>query len=214
MFESLKSRKPRIVDEGGYRKSAVVIPLIERNEQYHVLFEVRSSSLKTQPGEVCFPGGGCEDKESAEQTAVREICEELLIDRDQIELIAPADIFVSPFNMMIYPFIGILKQYKGTYSKDEVQEVFTVPLDFFMNHRPQVWTQQVRIEPAEDFPWDKVPGGEKYPWRRGKYSVNFYEYKRKGKSPRIIWGITAKIMENAASLLREEAGVKESEGDI
>ena len=116
MFESLKSRNPGIVDEGVYRKSAVVIPLIEKNRQYHVLFEVRSSSLKTQPGEVCFPGGGCEDGETAEETAAREICEELLIEKDQIELIAPADIFVSPFNMMIFPFIGMLKDYKGTFS--------------------------------------------------------------------------------------------------
>ena len=57
MLEKLRGRKPTIIDFEKYRHSAVVIPLIENNGEYDVLFEVRSNNLNHQPGEICFPGG-------------------------------------------------------------------------------------------------------------------------------------------------------------
>ena len=99
MFETLARRRPRIVDENLYRKSAVVIPLIGEKDEMKVLFEVRSDKLRTQPGEICFPGGSCEKGERPRQTALREICEELQLKKRQIQLIGPADIFISPFNI-------------------------------------------------------------------------------------------------------------------
>ena len=40
---------------------AVLVPLIEKDGEFRILFEVRSPKLKSQPGEVCFPGGAVED---------------------------------------------------------------------------------------------------------------------------------------------------------
>ena len=65
MFEHLKGRKPKLIDEEKMRQSAVMIALIEQNGRYEILFEVRSSHLKHQPGEICFPGGVREPGESA-----------------------------------------------------------------------------------------------------------------------------------------------------
>lgn len=211
MFETLARRRPRIVDENLYRKSAVVIPLIGEKDEMKVLFEVRSDKLRTQPGEICFPGGSCEKGERPRQTALREICEELQLKKRQIQLIGPADIFISPFNMMIYPFFGLLKDYKNTYNASEVGEIFTVPLKFFCSHKPQTWEQKVRIETAEDFPWERVPGGRNYPWRQGRYPVCFYEYEGADGCVRHIWGLTAKIMENAVSILKAEQMPSEKE---
>lgn len=193
MFDDLRGRKPTLIDMEAYRRSAVVIPLIEKEDGYHVLFEVRAIGLKHQPGEICFPGGGCERGESPEEGALREICEELLVSGEQVELVAPMDIFVSPFNMVIYPYLGILKGYEGTFNSDEVLEVFTVPLDYFMKIKPGAFYNKIYTEPPENFPWDKVQGGEKYRWNQGTYPVYFYEYKGK-----VIWGITARIMRNTA----------------
>ena len=128
MLEKLRGRRPTLIDMESYRRSAVVIPLIETENGYEVLFEVRAIGLKHQPGEICFPGGGCDRGEMPEAAALREICEELLLSSDQVLLEAPMDIFVSPFNMVIYPYLGTLKSYEGTYSRDEVLEIFTVPL--------------------------------------------------------------------------------------
>ena len=64
MFDALKKREPKLIDMELYHRSAVVVPLVEKNGDYQVLFEVRSKGLKRQPGEICFPGGGCETGEA------------------------------------------------------------------------------------------------------------------------------------------------------
>jgi 8-oxo-dGTP pyrophosphatase MutT (NUDIX family) len=197
MLEKMRGRKPTLIDMESYRRSAVVIPLIETPEGYEVLFEVRAVGLKHQPGEICFPGGGCDKGEAPEAAARREICEELLIMPEQIELEAPMDIFISPFNMIIYPYLGTLKDYTETFSEDEVLEVFTVPLNFFMETEPKIYYNKIYTEPPEDFPWDKVQNGYKYHWNTGRYPVVFYEH-----NGRIIWGITARIMRSAVQQMQ------------
>ncbi len=198
MFDELKKRKPGLIDMELYHPSAVVIPLIEKDGEYQVLFEVRSNGLKRQPGEICFPGGGCEKGEVPEAGALREICEELLISESQVEMVAPMDIFVSPFNMIIYPYLGILKNYQGTFSEDEVLEVFTVPLSYFVETEPETCYNEIYTEAPTDFPWAKVPNGNQYRWGKGLYPVHFYEY-----DDRIIWGLTAKIMKNTARRIKD-----------
>ena len=54
MFDELKKRKPELIDMELYHPSAVVIPLIEKDGEYRVLFEVRSNGLKRQPGKSVF----------------------------------------------------------------------------------------------------------------------------------------------------------------
>ena len=45
------------VPENNFRHYAVLVPLIEREDGIHVLYEVRAKDLDRQPGEICFPGG-------------------------------------------------------------------------------------------------------------------------------------------------------------
>ncbi|MEE1242799.1 NUDIX hydrolase [Frisingicoccus sp.] len=201
MLEKLRGRKPALIDYEKYRRSAVVIPLIKKQEGYEVLFEVRASNLKHQPGEICFPGGGCELNETQEESACREICEELLIQPEQVEMVAPMDILVLPSNMILYPFLAELEDYKGTFSRDEVEEVFTVPLKYFLDTEPQTYYNKVCNVPQEDFPFDKIEGGQDYKWYKGKYPVHFYEY-----GDRVIWGMTARIMNSVAGIIRETEG--------
>ena len=113
-------------------------------------------------------------------------------------MVAPMDIFVSPFNMIIYPYLGILKNYQGTFSEDEVLEVFTVPLSYFVETEPETCYNEIYTEAPADFPWEKVPNGNQYRWGKGLYPVHFYEY-----DDRIIWGLTAKIMKNTARRIKD-----------
>ena len=198
MFEKLRGRKPTLIDFEQYRHSAVVIPLIEKDGAYEVLFEVRSSKLHHQPGEICFPGGGCDAHETPEEGALREICEELLVMPEQVEMIAPMDILISPASMILYPYLGILKDYKGTFSASEVQEVFTVPLEYFLKTEAQTYYNTVYNVPQKDFPFEKIEGGENYKWHRGRYPVHFYEY-----NGYVIWGLTARIMRSVAQLMNK-----------
>lgn len=204
MFEKLRGRKPTLIDFEKYRRSAVVIPLLEKNGEYEVLFEVRSQNLHHQPGEICFPGGRCEDGETPEQTALREICEELCINSEQVTMIAPMDILISPSSMILYPYLGVLKDYKGTFGQDEVAEVFTVPLRYFLETEPETYDNKVYNVPQEGFPFDKIEGGEQYKWHIGRYPVNFYGY-----HGYTIWGLTARIMRSVAQLIKQAGGIED-----
>lgn len=56
MFKHLNTRIPKRIEQEKDKVSAVMIPLIKKNDGYHILFEVRSNKLSQQPGEICFPG--------------------------------------------------------------------------------------------------------------------------------------------------------------
>ena len=187
--EKWSGRKPRIIERKRERHSSVLMPLVERDGQLEVLFEVRASSLNHQPGEVCFPGGAVELGETFDSAAIRETMEELLLEREQVDVLAPLDYLVTNSGLTVHAYLGVLKQYEGTYSADEVDHVFTVPLSWFLAEEPEKYVTTVHTVPGEDFPFELVPGGRSYPWRQGAYDVYFYRYHGE-----IIWGMTAKLV--------------------
>jgi NTP pyrophosphohydrolases including oxidative damage repair enzymes len=126
----LSGYKPELILDSCCRRAAVCIPLIRNENRYDVLFELRSGEIEDQPGDVCFPGGMIESGEVPSDAAIRECCEELLIERDSIDLLGASDFFHS-YNVTVYPFAVELKDYAFSYSPDEVSSVFTVPLSLF-----------------------------------------------------------------------------------
>lgn len=196
-LKKLINRKGKISDCDSYKQFSVLIPIIESAEGHSLLFEVRSETLSQQPNEICFPGGRIEASEDSINAAIRETSEELLLPEDKINILGGLDILVTPFNTLIYPFTGILTDYKGTFSTDEVQQVFTVPLSFLIETEPLCHYIDVQLTPGDDFPFEMIQQGIDYPWRRGKYPVYFYEYDGK-----IIWGITARIIKNFIDILK------------
>lgn len=201
MFQHLTGRRPDFIDGDLYRKYAVLVPFLPETEE--LLFQVRAKSLNRQPGEVCFPGGRIEAGESPREAAVRETVEELLVPAGSIEVLAPLDILVSAYASVVHPYLAVLRDYGGTFSPSEVQEVFRVPLWFFLDNPPRIHKCRVTTEPADaDFPYDLL-GVERYPWGSALYPVLFYEYQG-----RVIWGMTAKFVHNLVELYRQTPGDK------
>ena len=153
-----RERKSRAYPRGS---SAVLIPFLIRDGVCHVLYEVRATKLRSQPGEICFPGGRIEEGENPLETAVREATEELCIDRSRIEIVGSLDDTIGPGAIPLFTYIGVLHDYAGTWSRAEVDRVFTVPI-------------RLMREMPEDFPYEYVPGGRDYRWRDQYYSVPFY----------------------------------------
>ena len=198
------TRRPGIIGEEKFRQYAVLIPLINISGVTHLIFEKRSNKLKRQPGEICFPGGKLEENETLKECAVRETEEELLVFQNQIEVIGPGDVYISPFNLMIHPFIGIIREYENTFSTDEVEKIIKVPIDFFRRQRPEKFESKLVNEPPEDFPYEWIPGGVKYPWAKGTHDILFYQYE-----DIIIWGMTAQITKSAVDLIDEYDIIKD-----
>lgn len=190
------NRRPAMIGSSNFRQYAVLAALIETTQGSAFLFEKRSEKLNRQPGEICFPGGRIEAGEKPVVGAVREATEELLLHRKQVELIGPGDVFISPFNFMIHPFLARLWDYKHSYNIEEVSEVFTVPLRFFQENKPQKYFNRLVLELPEDFPYESIPGGGNYRFGKGTYEINFYQYEDK-----IIWGMTAIIIQSMVELI-------------
>lgn len=189
--------------EGKYRLFGILIPLVFIDHEWHILFEVRAHTLRSQPGEICLPGGAIEPGESPDETAIREACEELNANPENIDLIGAVDYLVTPFNYALYPYVGTLKNFDSnecTFNTAEVAEVFTVPLNYFLNHHPDVYYVSSRFEFLDDFPFHKIQNGKDYGWKVGKYPIHFYDYKGY-----IIWGMTARIIQNFIRILKDKS---------
>jgi 8-oxo-dGTP pyrophosphatase MutT (NUDIX family) len=201
ILEKLQKREPTILDYEKFKKSAILIPLLEKENELHLLFEVRSFKMRTQPGDICFPGGRVEQQDKSPlHTAIRETTEELGIDEKGIKNVIPLDYLVSDMGRVIYPFIGKLTNPEEIIPHEaEVEEVFTVPLYYFLETKPERHTVNVHIQPDESFPFELIVGGENYNWQIRQFEELFYQYDGKA-----IWGLTAKILTHFVDLIKQE----------
>ncbi len=197
-LNALRGRVPNIMGHETAAKFSVLLPLIEYKKETCILFEKRAASL-SQPGEVCFPGGGMEENDKGRaMAAIRETCEELGLDPEDIELITSLDILTTNFNSIIYPYVGYIKDYsKIKPNPEEVEEIFYVPLKFLCQYKPIAQTLSLKYDFPDDYPYELIPHGKDYPYREGSYPQYFYIWKQ-----HVIWGLTARIVNHFLGLVK------------
>ena len=119
-----------------YRKATVFFLLREIEETLYVVFTRRSKNLSSHPGQISFPGGRIDkDDPTIVDAGFREVEEEIGIKKDNIETLGllPPHETVSQF--IIYPFVGFIKKPTSFFvNKNEVEELFFVPLVFLLNN--------------------------------------------------------------------------------
>lgn len=201
IITKIKSHQPSILGKEDYRKYAVLLPLIEKENEIHILFEVRSMKLRSQPGDICFPGGKIDKGDPDERySAIRETSEELGLPEGFISDVLPLDYMVSDYGRIVYPFVGRITGTEQIMpNPDEVAEVFTVPLSYFLHTKPDQYKVHLQVTPEKDFPFDLIAGGKNYNWRDRHIIEFFYKY-----DGRAIWGLTAKILAHFIALIDEQ----------
>jgi 8-oxo-dGTP pyrophosphatase MutT (NUDIX family) len=153
------------------RPAAVLVPVVARAEPT-VLLTQRSASLPDHPGQIAFPGGKIESGETPIAAALREAEEEIGLDQQHIEPLGYLDLYMTTLGYRIVPTVArISPDYSITLNREEVDDVFEVPLEFLMgpgNHQrhSREWNGMTRTYYA-------MPFGERY-----------------------IWGVTAGILRN------------------
>jgi 8-oxo-dGTP pyrophosphatase MutT (NUDIX family) len=186
--------------------SAVLIPILEEADTLQILLEVRSFRLRSQPGEICFPGGRIERGETPLEAALRETREELLVGEDQIRILGQLPRTTGPSLAPLYVFAGLLTNYRESFSEEEVAYIMKVPLRYFLEHEPEHHTVRLKSVPDEDFPYDLIPGGRDYRWREKSYDIPFYRGIRAGQENSsegpVLWGMTARVLDQFAKLLK------------
>ena len=191
-LEEIKKRlEGRPVGVVGKRKEfAVLIPLVEKDGELRLLFEVRSRDIR-QPGDVCFPGGKIEEGETETQAALRETCEEIGIGEDMIDVLGRFDSVLEVNRIRMHTTVGMLKEgWEDKIKPDaEVAEVFTVPVRFFLENEPDYYRGRI-IQDTEGFPYEKHGIDPNYRWRDAWQDIFFWHWEG-----HTIWGLTAAIVE-------------------
>ena len=117
------------------KDAAVLIGLVEREGEAHVLLTKRAEQLNSHSGQVAFPGGKIdEDDVSPEAAALREAQEEIGLDQDEVEVIGRLPDYYSGSGFKIAPILAIVSSSADfEINKQEVDYLFEVPLSFLMN---------------------------------------------------------------------------------
>ena len=193
------------VAENGFRHYAVMIPMVVRDDGIHVMYEVRAKDLDRQPGEICFPGGEQEAGETWQECALRETWEEIGIPPESVEMFDELTTIYGAGRFAMHCFPALVDPEavdQMQISADEVDQVFTVPPQDLMDAEPELYRARLIQYGPEDFPYEKVTGGDAYPLSRFTSPVPVYDV-----NGWIIWGLTGRV----TMVLVEEIAKRRSE---
>ncbi|NNC36345.1 MAG: CoA pyrophosphatase [Hyphomonadaceae bacterium] len=118
----------------GQRPASVLMPLIPRSDEWHVLFTRRPLHMNNHAGQISFPGGRTEIGETPLDGALRETHEEVGIEADRIFPIGRLPSFNAVSQFRVTPYVGIVDPTVQIIPEpEEVDEAFELPFTFFMN---------------------------------------------------------------------------------
>jgi 8-oxo-dGTP pyrophosphatase MutT (NUDIX family) len=161
-------------------RAAVLVPIVEREQDLTVLLTRRATHLKNHAGQVSFPGGRIEPGDPGPwEAALRETEEEIGLGRDHVRLAGYlGDHFVIS-GYVVTPVVGFVRPgFTLRLDVTEVEEAFEVPLSFI-------------LDPANRVPRERHFAGRMF---RG------YDIPYQGHN---IWGATAVMLMSLCRLLEQ-----------
>jgi 8-oxo-dGTP pyrophosphatase MutT (NUDIX family) len=120
--------------------AAVLVPLVERDDELTVLLTQRATQLKNHAGQISFPGGRVElGDDGPRGAALREAQEEIGLDPGFVTVVGylPDHVIVSGY--LVTPVVAFVRPgFELLLDAAEVESTFEVPLSFVFdpaNHR-------------------------------------------------------------------------------
>ena len=166
--------------EPNTRTAAVLMAVTDNETSPELVLIQRAKHLASHPGQISFPGGMWEEgDDNLAETALRESWEEISLPLNTVQLRHRFDSCESRFGVHVTPFLGLIpSDTKLVPCEKETEQVFTVPLRFFIEEKPE------RI--------DHLTRGKDEFW------VPAWRYQEKE-----IWGLTAMIIYRVLEPLRQ-----------
>lgn len=155
------------------RPAAVLVPVLQREGQWHLLFIQRAHhDHDPHSGQVSFPGGRHEDADgSFVETALRETHEEIGLPPSKVVVWGSLPTVRTASNYLVFPVVGRVPwPFPFRPAPYEVDHIFTVPLAWLA--RPENLTVHWRSAGSRTIPV-------------------FYFQPYEG---RVIWGATARVV--------------------
>ena len=165
---------------GQTKEAGVLLPIIRQFDGTYLVLTKRAAHLSNHPGQISFPGGKRENKDTnIDATALREAQEEIGLKAEVVEVLGRLPAHETVTGFQITPIIGwIDRNWTAVADPNEVTEIFQVPLSYITN------IKNFQIQ-------DRIWNGRK----RNYYTVPY--------GPYYIWGATACILYNFAMKLGE-----------
>ncbi|KAF9578007.1 hypothetical protein BGW38_006445 [Lunasporangiospora selenospora] len=185
------------------RRSAVLVALFANNDgDLEVILTLRSMALRTNAGDVAFPGGKKDPVDNdLIATAKREAMEEILLQPSDYEVISVLGRAISKHMFVVTPVVVFCPNM--THEKiaslrpnpGEVDAIFSMPLDYVIRPDPGTYRHQ-------DIQWPEAPfriHGFQYPVQKNS-SIDVREAKESVLPYWTIYGMTASILIEAAMI--------------
>ncbi|HHO56745.1 MAG TPA: CoA pyrophosphatase [Trueperaceae bacterium] len=174
----LKHKKNKL-NIKGFRRAAVLVPILKTPTGLEILFTVRSEQLSSHAGQIAFPGGRLDEHETYTEAALRETSEEIGLNLTRAKTIGYLSEHPSPGKYIVRPVVAVIDwPQELKINSDEVSEVFTAPLEDLL--KIETYTEE-RIF---------------MDYRR---YLHFFQYK-----DYLIWGLTGNVLKELLELIRNK----------
>jgi len=146
------------------RRAAVLVPVVNRDDELTVLFTKRTAHLHDHAGQISFPGGRAEAGDpSAGDTALRETAEEIGLAPDRVSILGHLSDYTTVTGYRVTPVVGLVTPpFELKLDDFEVAEVFEVPLSFLLD--PANHQRNLVVHEGNERYYYAMPYGHHYIW--------------------------------------------------
>jgi 8-oxo-dGTP pyrophosphatase MutT (NUDIX family) len=133
--EKLSRYQRKSIDKSALTKSAVLIPIVKKENGLELLFTKRSETVEHHKGQISFPGGATDEIDlSPVDTALRESFEEIGLERSAISIFGVMDDLQTPSGFVVTPVVGFIERLPPLHiNPEEVAHVIFIPLEKFFD---------------------------------------------------------------------------------
>jgi 8-oxo-dGTP pyrophosphatase MutT (NUDIX family) len=141
----LRVKQTIILHNAPLSPAAVLVPLFEKGNEFHILFTKRTETLEYHKGQICFPGGARHETDrDLKDTALRETFEEVGVNPNDVRILGELDSMGTvTSNFLITPYVGIIPYpYEFQVSADEIETLIEVPISALLdehNYREEAY---------------------------------------------------------------------------
>jgi len=133
------------------RNAAVLMPLLYRDAEWHLLFIRRATSERDRhSGQVAFPGGARDplDRDDV-HTALREAHEEIGLAADRVRVLSVLEPYVTVTRYQVVPVVGVIDGHHSLkLQTSEVARAFTIPLSWLRRREHMSFRSRDGADPA------------------------------------------------------------------